>query len=66
MFVAATALHAAVFMGLYVALGLRVFSSPWTAIASQAAVNAVIGLVSFAAIEALPGALERRRTRRRK
>jgi len=26
----------------------------------------VIGLVSFAAIEALPGALERRRTRRRK
>ena len=66
MFVAATALHAAVFMGLYVALGLRVFSSPWTAIASQAAVNAVIGLISFAAIEALPGALERRRTRRRK
>ena len=66
MFVAATALHAAVFMGLYVALGLRVFSSPWTAIASQAAVNAVIGLISFAVIESLPGALERRRGRRRK
>jgi rod shape-determining protein MreD len=66
MFVAATALHAAVFMGLYVALGLQVFSSPWKAIGSQAAVNAVIGLVSFAVIESLPGALERRRTRRRR
>ena len=65
MFVAATALHAAVFMGLYVALGLRVFSSPWTAIASQALGNAVVGLVSFAVIESLPGMLERRRGRRR-
>ena len=65
MFVAATALHAAVFMGLYVALGLRVFSSPWTAIASQALGNAVVGLVSFAIIESLPGMVERRRGRRR-
>jgi len=65
MFVAATALHAAVFMGLYVALGLRVFSSPWTAIASQALGNAVVGLVSFAVIESLPGMVERRRGRRR-
>jgi rod shape-determining protein MreD len=65
MFVAATALHAAVFMGLYVALGLRVFSSPWTAIASQALGNAVVGLVSFAVVESLPGAIERRRGRRR-
>jgi len=64
MFVAATALHAVVFMGLYVALGLRVFESPWKAIASQALVNAVIGLISFAVIESLPGALERRRGRR--
>lgn len=65
MFVAATALHAAVFMGLYVALGLRVFSAPWTAIASQALGNAVVGLVSFAVIESLPGIVERRRGRRR-
>ena len=65
MFVAATALHAAVFMGLYVALGLRVFPSPWTAIASQALGNAVVGLVSFAVIESLPGMVERRRGRRR-
>lgn len=65
MFVAATALHAAVFMGLYVVLGLRVFPSPWTAIASQALGNAVVGLVSFAIIESVPGMMERRRGRRR-
>jgi rod shape-determining protein MreD len=66
MFVAATALHAAVFMGLYVALGLRVFPSPWTAIASQAIGNAVVGLVWFAIVESLPGFVERRRGRRRR
>jgi hypothetical protein len=64
--VAATALHAAVFMGLYVALGLRVFTSPWTAITSQALANAVVGLVSFAIIESLPGVIERRRGARRR
>jgi len=64
MFVAATALHAAVFMGLYVALGLRTFPSPWTAIASQALGNALVGLIAFAIIESMPGAMERRRLRR--
>jgi rod shape-determining protein MreD len=64
MFVVATALHAAVFMGLYVALGLRVFPSPGAAIASQALANALVGLVSFGIIESLPGMLERRRRRR--
>ena len=64
MFVAATALHAAVFMGLYVALGARTFPSPWTAIASQALGNALVGLVAFTIIESLPGMLERRRLRR--
>jgi rod shape-determining protein MreD len=64
MFVAATALHAAVFMGLYVALGLRTFTAPWTAIGSQALGNALIGLIAFAIIEGLPGAMERRRLRR--
>jgi rod shape-determining protein MreD len=61
MFVAATAVHAAVFIGLYVALGLRVFESPWTAVAYQALGNAVVGLISFAVVESLPGAIERRR-----
>jgi rod shape-determining protein MreD len=63
-FVTATALHAAVFMGLYVALGLRTFPSPWTAITSQALGNALVGLIAFAIIESMPGAMERRRLRR--
>ena len=65
MFVAATALHAAVFMGLYVLLGLRSFSSPWAAIASQALGNAMAGMIAFTIIESLPGMVERRRMRRR-
>lgn len=65
MFLAATALHSAVFMGLYVVLGLRSFPSPYAAVMSQAVGNAVIGMVAFTIIEALPGMVERRRVRRR-
>ena len=65
MFLGATGLHAAVFMGLYVVLGLRTFSSPWTAVISQALGNAAVGLIAFAIIESLPGAMERRRLRSR-
>ena len=36
-FMAATVLHAAVFMGLYELLGLRAFPSPWKALASAGA-----------------------------
>jgi rod shape-determining protein MreD len=65
MFLAATAVHSAVFMGLYVLLGLRTFPSPYTAIMSQAVGNAVVGMIGFTMIEALPGVIERRRVRRR-
>ena len=65
MFVAATALHAAVFMGLYVLLQQRDFSSPYKAVLTQALVNAVAGMIAFTIIEALPGVAERRRVRRR-
>jgi rod shape-determining protein MreD len=65
MFVAATAVHSAIFMGLYLALGVRLFPAGWQAVASQALGNAVVGIVSFAIIEALPGIMERRRVRRR-
>ena len=64
MFVAATAVHAAVFMGLYVALDLREFPSPWKAIISQALGNALVGIVAFTIIESLPGLIERRRAGR--
>ena len=62
MFIGATAAYQALFMGLYVVLGLRSFPSPWTAIATQALGNAVVGMVAFTIIEALPGVMERRRT----
>ena len=65
MFVGATVTHAALFMGLYVALGLRMFPSPWKAVASQALGNAIVGMIAFAIIEALPGMIERRRAGRR-
>lgn len=65
MFVGATLAHAAVFMGLYVLLGLRTFSSPWSAVLGQAVGNSIIGMVAFTIVESLPGAMERRRSGRR-
>jgi rod shape-determining protein MreD len=65
MFVAATAVQTAVFMGLDVALGVRVFPDTWQAATAQALGNAVLGIVTFAIIEALPGIIERRRVGRR-
>jgi rod shape-determining protein MreD len=65
MFLAATIVHSAVFMGLYVVLNLRAFPSPWRTIASQALGNAAVGMVAFAVIEAVPGVVERRRMARR-
>ena len=65
MFVGATAAHSAVFMGLYVLLGLRSFPSPWTAILGQAAGNAAVGMMAFTIIESLPGIVERRRLSKR-
>jgi len=64
-FIGATAAHAALFMGSYVVLGLRMFPSPWKSVASQAIGNAVVGIVAFTVIEALPGFIERRRAGRR-
>jgi rod shape-determining protein MreD len=65
MFMAATALHAAVFMGLYAALDLRMFPTPWTDIGAQVIGNALVGMIAFGVIEATPGMVERRRFRRR-
>ena len=64
-FLAATALHALLFMGLYMALGLRTFDAPWAAVATQALGNMIVGMVAFTAVESLPGVVERRRMSRR-
>lgn len=63
-FVAATVLHGAVFMGLYYVLDLRAFPSPWKPLAAQALGNALVGIVAFGIMESLPGIVERRRSRR--
>jgi rod shape-determining protein MreD len=63
-FVAATAVHAAVFIGLYVLLDLRQFGTPYAAVAGQAVGNAVVGVVAFQLAELLPGVVERRRGQR--
>ena len=63
-FFAASVLHGAVFIGLHVLLGLRQFGSPYGAVASQAAGNAVVGVVAFQMVELLPGVVERRRAQR--
>jgi rod shape-determining protein MreD len=64
MFMAATLVHAAVFMGLYTLLNLRTFSAPYAAVLSQAVGNAAVGMIAFTIIEALPGMIERRRISR--
>ena len=66
MFVVATVVHSALFMGMYVLLGLKQFPSPWAAVLGQALANAVVGIIAFAVVESLPGAIERRRFRRSK
>jgi rod shape-determining protein MreD len=60
-FIGASVLHAAVFMGLYVLLGLREFPSPYAGVAGQAVGNAVVGVVGFQVLEWLPGFMARRR-----
>jgi len=64
MFIVATLVHSALFMGMYVLLGLKEFPSPWAAVLSQAIGNAVVGILAFAIIESLPGVMERRRFKR--
>lgn len=63
-FLLATVLHAAVFMGLYTLLGLRQFDDPWAAVVTQAVGNGFLGVVGAQVIELLPGLRERRKAKR--
>ena len=65
MFVAATALHAAIFMGLYQAIGRGSFQATLATVGVQALANAAVGILAFIVIEGLPVAVERRRLARR-
>ncbi len=64
MIVAATALHAAIFMGLYVLLDLRQFPDPIPAVIGQAIGNGFVGVVGFQLLEWVPGFVDRRRAGR--
>lgn len=63
-FLAATLLHAVVFMGLYVVLDIRHFGAPYAQVTGQAFGNAFVGVIAFQVVELLPGAMERRRAQR--
>lgn len=60
----ATALHAAIFMGLYSLLDLRQFPSGYSSILGQAFGNAFVGVVAFQMVEWFPGFVDRRRAGR--
>lgn len=63
-FFLATVVHAAIFIGVSVLLGLRDFGRPYTAVLAQAVGNAIVGVLAFQLAEFLPGAVERRRQSR--
>lgn len=60
-FFAASLLHAALFVGVYALLGARDFGQMYGRAPLQALGNAVIGLLVFKVIDAMPGAEDRRR-----
>jgi rod shape-determining protein MreD len=60
----ATALHAAIFIGLYTLLNLRQFPAPYSSVLAQAFGNAFVGVVAFQMIEWFPGFVDRRRAGR--
>ncbi len=62
--VMATAVHAAIFMGLYVLLDLRQFPDPIPAVIGQAIGNGFVGVVGFQLLEWVPGFVDRRRAGR--
>jgi rod shape-determining protein MreD len=62
--VMATALHAAIFMGLYILLDLRQFPDPAPAVLGQAIGNGFVGVVGFQLLEWIPGFVDRRRSGR--
>ncbi len=59
-----TAMHAAIFMGLYTLLDLRQFPADYRAVLGQAFGNAFVGVIAFQIIEWFPGFVDRRRAGR--
>ncbi len=69
LYTGATAVHAGIYIGLSVLLGLRRFDRAFVEVTIQALANGVVGVLVFEIIDALPGTRQRwraRRERRRK
>jgi rod shape-determining protein MreD len=64
MFVGATVVHEACFQGLYAVVESRSFRLPYSAMLTQALVNALVGVLAFQLVEQGPQMLQRRRSRR--
>jgi rod shape-determining protein MreD len=63
-FFTATLVHALIFYGVYVVLGLWKLETPWAAVLGQGVGNALVGVLAFQVAELLPGAVDRRRLTR--
>ena len=64
MFVGATIVHEVCFQALYGLVESRELALRWTVILTQAAVNAVVGVIAFQIVELGPGLMQRRQDRR--
>ena len=64
MFVGATIVHELCFHGLYALVEARPFRVDYSAVGTQAFINALVGLLAFFVVERGPGLLQRRRDRR--
>jgi rod shape-determining protein MreD len=60
---AATFAHGLLAAGLQAIIDQQWFGMPWTAMLGATALNALAGLIAFHAIEAMPGAMSRSRSR---
>lgn len=63
MFFGATIVHELCFQTLYALVEARPFTLRWAAVFTQAAVNAVIGIIAFQIAELGPGMMQRREAR---
>ena len=64
-FLGSSVAHAAIFIGLYVLLGLGSFPSPWAGVLTQAFGNTAVGMVAFSIVEVVPMVVDRRRMSKR-
>jgi rod shape-determining protein MreD len=64
MFFGATVVHELCFQALYALVEARSFSLRWLPLVTQAAANALLGIVAFFVVERGPGFLQRREDRR--